>query len=1124
MAKGRYDESFSITSASARMLTITMASRTEQLAACLANRLAASPLPPFAAEEVIVPGAAMRRYLSLALARQGGVCANMHFAYLGSWFWEQIRKIVPVAQDSPYARDRLLWQIFPILGEKTFLSAHPRLARWLANHDQTGRFELALLLAALFEQYLAYRPDWLQAWFDGKAAVKGHPADEAWQAALWRKIEEKNNSDGVHPARRFFEALRENPATAEKLPQRLSVFGLPAIPPQYLEMLEAISEWIEVNLYVLNPCREFWFDVVPEKRLAALKQAEKAAYHETGNALLAAWGKQTQSHLLQLSALNADSDFLPPDTPLPPSMLGCLQKAILTLEEPVLPTLPKTDRSIEIHVCHSLMREVEVLHEQLLALFSGENPPSPADVIVITPDIRQLAPLVEAVFDDAASGGRIPYRITGRPATLTNPVARALMDVLSLAASRLTAADVYDLLLQPLVAKRFGLETALEQVHTWLTEAGVCWGLDGKQKAKFGLPQENSRSFSDGFHRLFLAYALPPDTGMPFESRLPAGNPEGSDAALLGCLWRLIRQLEKLAQTLAAPRSANAWREIVLAALEDFICGETAEPEDDLAVRETIGQLFDGMETAGDTTIEADIMQQALAAALDEPARGSVPSGAVTLAPMAGLRNLPYRFVFIIGMSDGLFPAERRPPGFDLMAIDSRTGDMQRKEDDRNLFLDWLLGARERLHISYTGRGARDNAPLPPSLVVSELLDCLARALKRGCPKMDMAQANEAIQEHLVIVHPLQAFSERYFETSGDARIRSHHAGFCRALLARREQAQNRQIQAEKAFAANAMQETEQDSSRPAATTAFFNTALSRPDTAWQTVALADLTSFFENPSRFLLSGRLGLAFPNEQETLPESEPFVENRLDTFRFATRLLPLLLANRNKDEIASTARAGNEFPPGAIGQIAMEAELEKLALFAACLKKDLAAPCLPPLSGKLAFTLENETWSLQGELTDVRENGLIRYRYIKSDSASAARFRLATWIAHLFLNAIAPESVTCRTTCHFTDTSLSFSPCPPAKAKQHLEELLSLYRTGLIEPLRFFPQTALTFVEKKENIKEAYKKWEGNGYNATSEGDNLFYRLAMRGQDTVLDAAFEACARQVIRPLHEMTEKS
>lgn len=1104
------------------MLTITMASRTEQLAACLANRLAASPLPPFAAEEVIVPGAAMRRYLSLALARRS-VCANMHFSYLGSWFWEQIRKVVPVWQDSPYARDRLLWQIFPILDDKAFLVAHPRLERWLAGNDQTGRFELALLLAALFEQYLTYRPDWLRAWFDGKKAVKGRPADETWQAALWRKIEEKNQSDGIHPAQHFFEALRENPATAEKLPQRLSVFCLPAVPPQYLEMLEALSEWVEINLYVLNPCQEFWFDVVPEKKLAALKQAGKAAHHETGNTLLAAWGKQAQSRLSQLAALNADSDFLPPDTPPAATILGCLQKAILALEEPALAALPETDRSIEIHVCHSLMREVEVLHDQLLSLFAGKNPPSPSDVAVLTPNIKEVAPLVEAIFDDAASGGRIPYRITGRPESLINPVARALVDVLSLAASRLTAADVYDLLLQPLVARRFRLENALEQVHAWLEEAGVCWGFDGAQKAAFGLPQDNSRSFADGFCRLFLAYALPSGADTPFGSHLPAGNPEGSGAAPLGCLWRLIRQLEKLAKTLAAPRPGKTWREIVLGVLEDFICSEAAEPEDDLAVRTTIGQLFDSMETADDTPIEADIMRQALAAALNEPAHGSVPSGAVTLAPMAGLRNLPYRFVFIIGLNDGVFPAERRPPGFDLMATDSRPGDMQRREDDRNLFLDWLLTARERLYISYTGRSARDNASLPPSLVISELLDNLARALKRGCPQMDMAQANEAVREQLVIVHPLQAFSARYFEEKGDARIRSHHAGFCQALLARREQAENRQIQAKKAFAANTAQETEQDPARQAGATAFFSTTLARPDAAWQQVTLADLASFFENPSRFLLSNRLGLAFPREQAALPESEPFVKNGLDTFGFAARLLPLLLSDRNKDEIAATAQAGNEFPPGTIGQIAMETELEKLALFAARLKEELAAPCRPPLSGQLAFTLEKEAWSLQGELADVRENGLIRYRYVKSDGASGVRFRLSAWIAHLFLNAIAPESVTCRTTCHFTDTSLSLSPCPPARAKQHLEKLLSLYRSGLAEPLRFFPQTAMAFVEKEGNLNAARQKWENNGYSAPTEGDDLFYQLAMRGQDTVLGAAFEACAWQVMRPLREMTEK-
>ena len=130
--------------------------------------------------------------------------------------------------------------------------------------------------------------------------------------------------------------------------------------------------------------------------------------------------------------------------------------------------------------------------------------------------------------------------------------------------------------------------------------------------------------------------------------------------------------------------------------------------------------------------LPVDVVRTALQALLDDPTRGGMPGGAVTFAAMASLRNLPYRVVCAIGLNDGAFPSTQRPSEFDLMARDPRRGDRQRRIDERNVFLDLLLAARERLYLSYTGRSVRDNSPLPPSVLVAELLDYCAAAIDAG--------------------------------------------------------------------------------------------------------------------------------------------------------------------------------------------------------------------------------------------------------------------------------------------------------------------------------------------------------------------------------------------------------
>ena len=1137
----------------AHMINVMMSHRLDDLSAKLAHRLTDSPASPFVTEEIIIPSAAMRRYLSLDLAKKNDICANVRFSYLAQWLWEQIGKVVPVAAESPYAADMLSWRIFHILGETDFVASHPRLTNWLSGNGQTGRFELALILASLFEQYLTYRPDWLSVWFEGKtlslsdsAINKGKwpAADEAWQADLWRRIEKQTGSDGTHPEKPFFEALRANREKVT-LPARLSVFCLPAIAPQYLNMLNEISKWVEVDLYVLNPCCEFWLDVVSEKKKANLNRIGKETYHETGNALLAAWGKQTQSYLSLLIEVTDNwpekKDTLHPGN----SQLEQLQKAIHELKAPGTveseageseageneageneagkKKLDEIDRSVEVHVCHSLMREVEVLHDQLLALFASKKPPSPDQIIVVTPNVDQIAPLVDAVFGNAPSDARIPYRIVGRSGSRINPIAQALGDIFALAASRFTAADVYDLLLQPLIAQRFGLDDAAEQVYAWLKDTGICWGLDGKQKLALGLPEDDSRSFHDGFYRLFLAYALPTSTTHPFGSRLPAGNPEGMNAVLLGSLWHFIRQLATLAEQLSTPKNGRAWREITLTVLDDFICPYLVAPEEDIAVRQTLGHLFDCMEAHGaDAVVETEVIRQALEQALDESARGAVPSGVVTVTSMAGLRNLPYRVICAVGMNDGVFPGDTRPLEFDLIAHAPRAGDMQRRDNDRNVFLDLLLAAEERFYVSYTGRGIRDNKSIPPSVLVSELLDTIARSWANSTGE-SVTNTRKAVQKQIVIKHPLQAFSRRYFENDSDennsnARMRSYHFFFRESLKKRQESLATFRTEIKEGG-----DDGHDDEVAEYGGTLFFNTPLPEPDADWRKVSLIDLAHFFENPSRFLLQNRMGISFPAAQDELPSNEPFVASGLDTWQLADRLLPLILEGRDMDDVMATAKAGLEFPSGILGEVRILEELEKLVSFVDRFQEALSSPLLPPLSVGLKFDLDGETWMLDGLIADLRENGLVRYRYVNMNGNSGMRVKLSNWITHLFLNVTAPEEVVCQTTCHFMNDSFSFLPCGREEARQHLKDLLHLYRMGLNEPLRFFPMSAQAFVDGKDSINAARKKWSSENSWQSGEGDNVFYRLAMRGRDDPLDASFAECAKRVMGPMNRLMKK-
>jgi len=1109
------------------MLVLHFANRFETLSAQLAERLAAegrarSPLVP---DEVVVPSAAITRRLIIDLARAHGVCANVRFSYLASWLWAQARRLpLGLPEESPLAPEVLAWRIVAAFEDAAWVATEPRLAGYLAQCDGVMRFELAQRVAALFDDYLAYRPEWMEAWSAGAPAPGATGEDAAWQASLWRRLAAETGGEARHPARALLRALAARDhglAGTDALPASAHVFCLPAMPPAHLELLALLGRHVELHLYALDPCREYWFEVVDARRLAWLAAHQRAQYHELGNRLLAGWGRQAQSQLALL--VDAAGEALVDDARFEPSGRGTLlarvQDAILDLDElaPGSLALAPDDRSIEVHVCHSLTRELEVLHDRLLGLFAGPGAPRPADVLVVTPDLDAAAPLIDAVFGTAPPERRLPYAVTGRARAEVNAPARALLELLALAGSRFPVSAVFGLLQQPAVARRFGLaEDELDRLRTWLVDAGIHWALDADHRAAFELPAEARHSFADGLDRLFLGYALPTQADEPFDHRLPAGGAEGSASLALGAFHAFVAALRTLRERLARPHPPAEWPGLLAACLADFVEPDDAEREDLREVEAELDALRRHWQRAAfDRPLPLEVVRAALERALGDPARGGVPTGAVTFASMTALRNVPFRVVCAIGLADGAFPSGSRPPEFDLMALAPRPGDRQRRLDERNVFLDLLLAARDALHLSYAGRSVRDNAVLPPSVLISELLEVLLPAT--GAPRA-----------RLVVEQPLQPFAEAAFRVDGpEPRLRSHHAEYAQALRASLAVPHADDAESSGRFSSEprfpeeggdkrieGADDTDEDAP-PAMLAPFVAGPLAPPEADWHDIPAERLSAFLRNPSRFLVVNRLGIELRRPQDELQDDEPFVPETWAEAPLTAVLLPALLAGATRDEARTLALAGTALPAGGFGRRFLERELDALTDFVARVSRHTAAPVLAPHAVELPFEIDGATWHLRGAFADLRPAGLLRHRYGKP----GVRDYLSAWVPHLLLGASAPEGVRPATLGIGREGQYVLEPCESPRAV--LESLVRLYVRGLREPLAFFPRSAWEYVEKGNDLDKAAATWRPSLHApGRSESEDAGVRLARRGRPDPTAAPateFIALAREVFDPL-------
>lgn len=1055
----------------------------EQLAGVLEEPLAS----PFTAETVLVQSQGMARWLQMELARRHGVCANVRFPFPKGFSDEVARLVLPdVPKVSLFEIDTLAWRVMGILPALLGQPAFVDLKNYLGDEiDQRRRWQLAERIAYVFDQYLIFRPDLIASWDRGE--------EKDWQAVLWRELARKTK----HPAKFHADVLRKLAAKSvaiRGLPERLALFGISVLPPFYLQLFAALSRHLPVNIFLLQPSQEFWGDLVSArgagkvlKKLKLAPSAEAAAHLEPGNRLLASLGQQGQDffNLIQ------DAERVEPvenfSEPGECTLLMTIQSDIFNLhdrgrvEAAPVKRLANDDDSLQIHSCHSPLRELEVLHDHLLDWLNRDAELTPRHVLVMMPDLKTYAPLVQAVFGSPENEARrIPFSVADRGARHESHVVETFLKLLNLPSTRLGVVAVLELLQTEAVREKFGLaERDLEKVHDWVERAGIRWGVDADHRAEWNVPALAGNTWRVGLDRLLLGFAMAGHGEKIFHGLLPIDDVEGSSVEVLGHFVDFVERVFRAVKQLAAPRSLVDWETALRGLLEEFFKpGEDSEREFQL-IRQAVTKLCRAAGLAKfEEPVGLSVVLEPLTKLLEEDSFGAgFLTGGVTFCALKPMRSLPFKVICLVGMSDNAFPRQTASLGFDKMNDEHRAGDRSSRNDDRYLFLETLLSARQRLYISYVGQSIRDNSKAPPSVLVSELLDYV----EQGFVAADRGNPRKCVET----THRLQAFSSAYF--SGE-RLFSYSQENCDAALALKS-----------------------ESSEPVP---FFTAPLSEPEPAaeWRTVSIETLVRFFAQPADFFLKRRLRLSIERDEAALEEREAMELNQLDQYKLRQTLLEHKLAGRDSARSHELILADGRLPLGVIGTMRLrdaDAEVER---FHERLKPLLADPVRPPVDIDLALG----EFRVTGRLTRFGREGLLHYRC----ADLKPKDWLQLWIEHLALGTVEPAGLGVRSVLLGTDEKVSFRAV--AESKQILRDLLDQYWIGLRAPLKFFPKSSWKFMENKDSTRSqksprdaARGEWEGGEFKQ-AERDAAGFQLCFRNQDPI-DDEFERVTLAILGPL-------
>ena len=716
--------------------------RTERLVDELAKVLSRSPAGPFAQEWLVVQGRGMGVWLSQQLAVRFGVWGGAELLYP--------RRLVErvfaaaVAPDegvlASYTSEALRWAVFSLLSAASSGDgALGRLSGYLADdRDGRRRLSLAHAIAGVFDRYLAYRPDMLRAWQRGDDAFAAEH-DETWQPPLWRalvaRLGERNLASMEVDVLTALSRGGERPVAFAALPRRICVFGLGSLPPMYMRCMIALARHTEVHLFIPSVARGYWADEWGKRR----DTGSQLVWEEKQNPLIATLGRlgaDMQRVLADETERMGVSEEEPAGEPFvalgAATTLQRLQNDVLEARFGSHDAAPD-DRSIAVHVCHSPMREVEVLHDQLLSILTVGGDVEPQDVVVMLADVEAYAPLVEAVFSRDQRSTRIPYHIADRSLRHESPELDAVNALIDLVGARLNATDVLDFLgREPLRRKLRLTREDIDTLSEWVVDSGIRWGIDAAHRQAHGQPPFLQNTWRFGLQRLLMGYAMPADPARTALGVLPLSEVEGQGAAVLGRFALFCEWLFEKLETLAQPRDANGWQLALTQLVDELFEGDIAAESATQPIVQSIAEVVAAADRAGmKEAVSIQVMRAALNALVDDQraARGFM-AGGVTFCAMVPMRNIPFQVVCMLGMGDGHFPRSTVHSAFDLTRKPGaqRVGDRNHRDDDRFLFLEALLSARKRLFISYTGRSIRDNTQRQPSVVVSELCDYLRRS------------------------------------------------------------------------------------------------------------------------------------------------------------------------------------------------------------------------------------------------------------------------------------------------------------------------------------------------------------------------------------------------------------
>ena len=969
---------------------------------------------PFKSDKIIVPNLDTSSWLKLKIAEKNGFAGNIKFLLPGEWLYTKIREIYPDLPGLlPSDPEPMTWTIFELLSDKTLRSNLKKIDRYI-NAQPDENSELALIqiskkIASLYDQYLLYRPELILKWESGDIG-KG---DEEWQAKLWVKMNSRWKSEygtdlSIHKAELYRVVFDQTVEGGD----RLYLFNPGLIAQPIVELMKKVGIQQDVFLYLISPAQEI---------------------DKNSHSLLSAWGKEAEAVEVQYETENLEVSNHFSDINSN-NQLHEVQNSISRQQTDLNLACPDNKlNGIDVRSCHSTLREVEVLYTYLAELFEADEKLSPDEILVVSPDMSQYTSTVKAVFENHDELlPKIPFHIAGNSNKKTALFERSISRLLQIADSRFNSTDILDFLtLQPIREHLQLSESDVSTIRQWIEENHVYWGMDKNHREELNQPAVNLQTWNSAIRRVWLGQTMASKKGELWnDTLLYDGLDSTSDQLVWSRFTQFLNKLDKVRSQTKSKRKVDDWCDLIDNWMSTFFSERLLSSETVSGTIKSLQSFKENAQLAKPTTeVSYSVIKQELDKKLNEKRSGSAKlNRGVTFSNMVPVRSLPFKVIALIGLNEGVFPRKLSSPDYDLMVQNPNTTDRNRRNEDRNLFLESIMATKERHYCSYIGQDRVDNEQLPPSPIVSDWIGYLSKS-------------SGLKEEFIVKKESISSFSPNSFLNTGYESL--------------------------DAICAKKINLSKDESS---------GLILSKlPDDSEDTPTLSpsEFVAFFSNPIRAYLRNNYKVRLRDLDE---EKDEFELNHLDKYQMFIQTFGWLLEGYSESEIVTLYQNSGKIPIGWKG----DSETIKLITNADKTIQLIRSHGFTPEFSRETIDLDLNHLSISGEVQSFSKEDSLDISF----SSMSGKNLLNSWIKHLMVLSTTGNSTPSYLLCEPKNGDPNLIRFTPVEnSDTELNKLADHYLNGHQSPLWFFPKTVYEYVtnlSKGEDtaVEKARVIFEGN----------------------------------------------